>query len=327
MRYYLGSCMICLFLGGCETQPPSFSFEVIQTYGVLEQTEDSLSQPAHVREAAGAVLGQVRGVVQTPDSSVYVLDRGWRKIVAFRPDGSLKDVFLGGQGEGPGEFQNPVHMALTPNGELAVLDYRLLRISYFNPVTGFTRIARTEVSNALRLFPIGDRIWLTTNTLEPGETGPRAIAVNEDGQRMADGPEPVAAEIPFGGVVLLGISPDSMLLLPHNRPGLWEVFDGQTVQTQTRGHELLPELQPPVVIRDGLNITINSPMLGKTAVRPIGISSFRSGHVVFWYWTMDYDDDEEPLPDTRATIAEVFTADGQYLSRANLTPRWAGHIT
>jgi hypothetical protein len=115
---------------------------------------------------------------------------------------------------------------------------------------------------------------------------------------------------------MLAVSPDSMLILPHARPGHWDVLDGS--EFETRGRELLPDLKPPAVGRDGLTVTIGSAMMSNTSVSPIAVAALRSGYVVFWYRTMDYGDDERPLPDTRVAIAEVFSSGGRHLGRATL---------
>jgi hypothetical protein len=315
------SCALLASLLACDQPARSYSFEIVQRYGVAEPIADSVTQAPHVRRVAGAVLGRITGAVQGSDSVVYVLDRLWRKIVVFDPDGTLRDVLLGGEGEGPGEFRNPIHMALLPTGELAVLDYSLVRLSYFDPVSGFKGSTPIEVHNPLRLFPIDDKIWITSNTLSPGEVEPRAIAVDRLGRRIAEVPPPVAAEVPFGGFPVLAVTPDSMLLLPHNRPGLWDVFDGDDLKTL--GRELIPELQPPSVVREGNTVSIGSAMAGNQAVSPIAVSPLRQGQVIFWYRTMQYNGERNPLMQTRRTIAEVFTSGGRHLGQATLPPELA----
>ena len=68
-------------------------FEREQTYGT-----DGGSGPAF--------LGSVRGVAVDPAGTVYVLDDENHRLVAFRPDGTVR-WSVGRQEQGPGEFQIP----------------------------------------------------------------------------------------------------------------------------------------------------------------------------------------------------------------------------
>ena len=106
--------------GADATPSPRFRFEEVRRYGWVDMIGDSAALAPHVRRAGGGVLGLPGGSVQGPDATVYVVDRDWRKIVAFRPDGTVEDVLLGGEGEGPGELRLPVDLAMTANDELAV---------------------------------------------------------------------------------------------------------------------------------------------------------------------------------------------------------------
>lgn len=149
-----------------ETRERAYALEEIQAYGTMEEPDDTLNLPPETRRAGASILGGIVGVVQDVDSAVYVLDQQWKKIVAFEPSGRIRTVILGGAGEGPGEFMMPVHMARGTDGNLAVLDYDLGRLSLFDPRTsGFVRSLRVDIGNPLRVAAVNDGFWITRSAL------------------------------------------------------------------------------------------------------------------------------------------------------------------
>jgi len=64
--------------------------------------------------------------------NIYVVDRGNNRIVKFDKDGKfLKEI--GGIGQGPGEFLEPVDVIIDQEGRLFVADKGNLRIQIFDP--------------------------------------------------------------------------------------------------------------------------------------------------------------------------------------------------
>lgn len=59
------------------------------------------------------LLGIVASVLTGDDGNLYVLDSQLMEVLVFGPDGSLLRT-LGGQGQGPGEFQNAQRMVFLP---------------------------------------------------------------------------------------------------------------------------------------------------------------------------------------------------------------------
>lgn len=77
------------------------------------------------------------------DGRVYTLHSQTNEIRVHDPDGELIQTF-GGQGEGPGEFQNPGTMGLLAD-TLWVLDYGTYRFSYFDLDGELIRSVRVPV--------------------------------------------------------------------------------------------------------------------------------------------------------------------------------------
>jgi DNA-binding beta-propeller fold protein YncE len=73
-----------------------------------------------------------RGIAIAPDNSaVYVTDTGNKRVVSFDPNGK-ELVTWGHDGSKPGEFIEPVGIAVDENGQVAVADTGNHRIQYFD---------------------------------------------------------------------------------------------------------------------------------------------------------------------------------------------------
>jgi hypothetical protein len=290
----------------------SYLLEEIRRYGVPELGPDTMALPEVERRAGGAVLGSIRGMVQGPDSTLYVLERDWSKIVAFRPDGSLKSVLLGGAGEGPGEFRLPIDIALTPDGRLAVLDYELQRVSLFDPAEGYISSFRVGVPGPLRLAATTDRIWIS-RSVGAGGSGARAVAFDYAGRELEAGPPLAEEDRPYGSTANLIALEDGVLMLPSARPGIWEVMRNGSVER--RGIELVPGLKPPKVWREGMMTNVGMAEAVTFVTAPL-----EGRHVLVWYITGENDANERWKIDTIRQQAAVLSLEGELLGNATLPP-------
>lgn len=66
------------------------------------------------------------------DRTIFVLDRGNRRIQVFSPGGEFMHS-IGHEGDGPGQFRNPVSIWTRPDSSIGVLDWALSRVSVFSP--------------------------------------------------------------------------------------------------------------------------------------------------------------------------------------------------
>lgn len=71
-----------------------------------------------------AVLGRVVSVAFDAAGRLYLFDAAAQRIVVVGPDGEFAG-FVGGPGEGPGEFDGATAMALLPSGRIAVFEFGL----------------------------------------------------------------------------------------------------------------------------------------------------------------------------------------------------------
>jgi len=83
-----------------------------------------------------AVFGRIKSFQVSSNGNVAVLDAMAKEIRVFDASGQHLSSF-GGQGEGPGEFQEPFGLVQDGAGRLWVPDFRLGRISVLDETDGF----------------------------------------------------------------------------------------------------------------------------------------------------------------------------------------------
>lgn len=69
-------------------------------------------------------FGTIAGVVFDGGGNLYIVDEGGHHVVVVGPDGGHVRT-IGAQGDGPGEFSNPMAAAILDDGNLVVYDFSL----------------------------------------------------------------------------------------------------------------------------------------------------------------------------------------------------------
>jgi DNA-binding beta-propeller fold protein YncE len=78
-------------------------------------------------------LARPAGLAYHPGTGLlYVADTHTHRVLGFRPDGTLQGR-IGRRGNGPGEFNFPTNIAVTPDGRLLVSDSMNFRIQILEP--------------------------------------------------------------------------------------------------------------------------------------------------------------------------------------------------
>lgn len=309
--YHVLGTILLLSCGGPSggTGVADFGLREVQRYGWVDPPADSLTLPEEIRRADGGLLAGVVGVVQTADSTVYVLDQEWRKIVAFRPDGEVQRVILGGPGEGPGEFQQPVHLAATSTGNLAALDYETSRITVFAPDGRLLETRNVRIpGRPLRLVYQGNTAWLTT-AAGLGSTEPVAYLLDSAGTAIQALQAPTERDRAFGSGVLTAEGDGDRVILTLAQPGVW--LEASTSQILRRGSELYPEMEPPVPVQ--MEGFIRVPP-AQAAVAGLGVfEDYLVEHV--WRYTAPFDWDNRPPVEH---LLALFTTEGELLDTLGL---------
>jgi len=105
---------------------------------------------------ADHILGSIASVCEDNDRYFYVLDSGAFQVFKFSSEGHLIQKF-GGKGQGPGDFQSPHLVVLTPQAEIAVLE-DLNYITFFDVRGKFQR--RLDLNGRLELTYLGPNRFL-----------------------------------------------------------------------------------------------------------------------------------------------------------------------
>lgn len=143
-----------LLLAGCGEGGGAGTSEVMvqDSAGVLIVTHPAeVEAPEWVADMAGRVvfpgeLFQVPGAAALSDSTFIVADGGSRTLRRFGPGGEPLAT-VGGQGEGPGEFQ-AINLAVPhPGDSLLTFDLTLRRVSVFRGDGGFGRSFQLQTTD------------------------------------------------------------------------------------------------------------------------------------------------------------------------------------
>ena len=156
---------------------------------------------------------RVFSVVRLSDETIVVANGGTNEVRYYDHDGSFLRT-VGGQGEGPGEFQNLNWLASFADDSIVTYDFRQLRFSVFTRDGVFVRSFRFVTNDAVAFAQV--------------------IGMYEDGSFLAQGFADTGGEIPSGlrryGAPLYQISSEGQLfselgVFPGNE-GYYKAFEG-----------------------------------------------------------------------------------------------------
>lgn len=149
---------------------------------VLDVTFEEVFRVGALEGESWETLGTVRSVAFDERGNLHVFDGAggtygpWRdpRVLVFDTNGAFVREF-GRSGQGPGEFNNPVTLAVLRDGTVAVSDVGHRAYQLFDAEGEFTRMVRVELlvlqtllATAIRADPRGQGVFLAL----PGD-GPR----------------------------------------------------------------------------------------------------------------------------------------------------------
>lgn len=97
-------------------------------------------------------LYRVSGATRLPDGRIAVSSAGTFDVGVYGPQGDLLATF-GSEGDGPGEFRDPVLVGRRGADTVVVFDATLSRLSWIHPAEGF--LASVPVSWSGTGYPLG----------------------------------------------------------------------------------------------------------------------------------------------------------------------------
>lgn len=210
------------------------------------------------------MLGTVRSVAFDAGGNLYVFDGTggvsgpWMdpRILVFDATGSFERQF-GRAGEGPGEFDSPVTLAVTRDGDAVVSDIGHRAYQIFDEVGEFVRMVRVEPTELPLLF---------TPTLHADPRGNR-----------------VYASAPRGRAAVVGAQAQ-----PTSRPVIRLDLEGEAARIDTVVHGWLPSPPPmpdanvPSVMIGGRSVSLRELGRVPTVFEPeLLIGVLPDGRVVF----------------------------------------------
>ena len=101
---------------------------------------------------AGADIWKVRDIARLADGRIAILSQGNHRVFLYEPSGLLSKV-IGGRGRGPGEFVRPERMQYLPPDTLAVWDYFMGPVTYFDTAGTVLRTRPIDLARTLNLLP------------------------------------------------------------------------------------------------------------------------------------------------------------------------------
>jgi hypothetical protein len=215
--------------------------------------------------AEEVTFGRISDIAVGPDGRVYVLDFQAKDVRVFDAAGAFLFRF-GRPGEGPGEFSWPDGLEFTPEGDVAVRDARLFRITLFSADGDYLRDFRIQ-----RPYPQslgGENFWITDDgtlvdrlslsiavastdsvallryglngtlhdTLLVAETRQPLVQVTRNGMPMAGVP------VPFAARPIVAVAPDGRIARTTGEDYRIEILDrsGKVERIITRDAPLEP---------------------------------------------------------------------------------------
>ena len=273
-----------------------FALEEVQTFGA-----PGLDAQKTRARAGGDILVAIAAIAEGRDGALYVLDQSYKKVVVFDPGGKLRRVVLGGHGQGPGEFMFPTAMDLTSDGRLAVFDYGLNRVTFFDSSGTFSHSVVTD--RAKDVVVTDDTIWGSGMPgrdhmvwAYPASGGARRWEIVVDrAHRSFD---------PTGAVARLGRGAQRELLVADDRPGIWYTRTGGAFTR--RGLELFPGAR--FAMLDGIAVPPAS---------TIGIGTLEGGRIAIAYVKHTFPGTRQGRP-THAYFIGMFNAQGEVVGEIPL---------
>lgn len=123
---------------------------------------------AVLEEPDSALISEIQGLDVAPDGRLAVADQQTDRLRVYGPEGRLL-ADLGGEGEGPGELQNPLDPAFTADGHLYVVQGGGSRVTRFGPGFAYDTAWRVDVGLYPEAAePLGNRLLVYVNRSQAG---------------------------------------------------------------------------------------------------------------------------------------------------------------
>lgn len=116
-----------VFFSSCVDEPMS---ELEFGEFVFNPTEYSIEIPA---KFSGNLIGGIRDMTTDREGNLYLVDHRSLDVKKFDPEGRMTNLYGLGEGQGPGEFSNPISVAVDSSHNVYVVDMENNNINVFSP--------------------------------------------------------------------------------------------------------------------------------------------------------------------------------------------------
>ncbi len=226
-------------------QPPT-----LWTFGSCGADDGQLSHPS--------------GVAVDNQGRVYVADTGNHRVVVLDAQGAWVTSW-GEPGEGAGQFEEVFDIAITPDGNIAVLDAANQIVSLWTPAGEFLR----EVGRDLALYhPRGLDVVSTGDMYIADTGGGRLVQADDQGAMLAAFAGPNQGGQPTD--VVLG--PDGFLYAPDPAEGVVWVLQSETGSSRAAPGPRSNTVESPhiAILPDG-RVFLTDPEQGRVLVYEPGL--------------------------------------------------------
>ncbi len=144
---------IAVGLLGCGSGEPNSGPDMSPDTWTVQEGALQLQETLRISEGEDFYFGRIADVAAADDGRVYIADVEATHVKVLSPDGTLQDT-VGTRGEGPGEFQHPLKLAVARGDSLYVLDGADGRVHVFTPELAFERtfLTRTDQGRPINMM-------------------------------------------------------------------------------------------------------------------------------------------------------------------------------
>lgn len=142
--YFVALCLI--MLTGCtekdEDSSPTGTISFVEADFEVTNPDDSEE----------FLMGAIRDITTDREGNLYALDSSYPEVKKFNPQGELVQRFGNGRGAGPGEFSNPISVAVDSSFNVYVADMGHHNITVFdqdNSITGQISLGKAPARMAV----------------------------------------------------------------------------------------------------------------------------------------------------------------------------------
>jgi hypothetical protein len=221
----LGAC-VAVMAPQVLTAQVSTRLVPIQRFGWEDPAgPDGSATPAQ-RRLDGGMLSKVVDLAEGADGSLYVLDRGGFKVVAFDAKGNVKRVIGHGEGERPGEWVAPTSLTLSDAGELFVLDQKQSRVTVFDTTGKLSRTFPIASTYGYQIRARGTRLYISQFIFKAD--APIVLVYDFKGTLVERLFPPSAEDVSFGrtgNTYRMATMRDGRIAVAHPNPGTWAYLD------------------------------------------------------------------------------------------------------